>query len=68
MVLFANPLTPRVKPWVTQSFPTIEYMDVRKLLSSTLLSCCLFFNFIQFVILKNFSILDLAQSAVKGLK
>ena len=29
--------------------------------------CCLFFNFTQFVILENLSILDLALSAVKGL-
>ena len=33
---------------------------IGKLLSSTLLWCCLFFNFTQFVVLENLSILDLA--------
>ena len=37
------------------------------LLSSTLLWCCLFFNFQQFVILENLSLLHLALSRVKGL-
>ena len=27
MVLFVNPLTPRVKPWVIQSFLTFDSMD-----------------------------------------
>ena len=27
MVLFGNPLTPRVKPWVIQSFLTLDSMD-----------------------------------------
>ena len=30
--------------------------------------CCLFFNFTQFVILENLSILDLTLSGVKGFK
>ena len=56
-----NPLTPRVKPWVIQSFLTFDSMDrtlkcdhifIGKLLSSTLL-CCGLFNFTQFVILEN---------------
>ena len=38
---------------------------IGKLLSSTLLWCCWSFNFTQFVILKNLSILDLALSRVK---
>ena len=69
VVLFVNPLTPRVKPWVIQSFLTFDSMDrtfVGKLLSSTVLWCCLFFNFTQFVILENLSVLDLALSGVKG--
>ena len=27
VVLFVNPLTPRVKPWVIQSFLTFDSMD-----------------------------------------
>ena len=38
-----------------------------KVLSCTLLWCCLFFNFLQFVILENLSVLDLALSGLKGL-
>ena len=36
--------------------------------SSTLLWRCLFLNFTQFVILENFSIVDLAPTGVKGLR
>ena len=70
-----KPLTPRrVKPWVIQSFLTFDSMDrtlrcdhfVGKLLSSTLLWCCLLFNFTQFVILEHLSVLDLALLGVKG--
>ena len=38
-----------------------------KLLNSTVLWCCLFFNFTQFVILEHLPILDLALSGGKGL-
>ena len=37
-----------------------------KLLSSTLLWCCLFFNFTQVAILENLSIVDLALSGLSG--
>ena len=73
MVLFVNPLTPRVKHWVIQSFLIFDSMErkcdhsIEKLLSSNLLWCCLFFNFTQVVILENLLILDLALSGVKGL-
>ena len=71
MVLFGNPLTPRVKAWVIQSFLTFDFMH-RPLtsdhsLESCLLWCCLFFNFTQFVILENVSSLELALSGVKRL-
>ena len=64
-----NPLLPRVQPWVTQSFLTFDSMDrtlkydhqVTKLLSSTLLLCCVLFNFNHFVVL------DSAPSGVVGL-
>ena len=56
VVMFVNPLTPRVKPWVIQSFLTFDSMD-------RLLKCDhLFFNFPQSAILEN---LDLALSGVK---
>ena len=38
-----------------------------KLLSSTLLWRCFVFNFPQFVVLENLSILDLAMSGAKGI-
>ena len=73
--------TPRVKPWVIQSFLTFDSMDrtltvigpftgpfTGKLLSRDLLWCCLVFNFTQFVILENLSVLDLALSGMKELK
>ena len=48
-----------------------DHIFIGKLLSSTLLTyllwCCLTFDFTQFVILENLSILDLALSGVKGL-
>ena len=70
VVLFVNPLTPRVKPWVTQSFLTFEQnskvcLFIGKLLSSTLQCCSLFFT--QVLILENLSVLDLALSGVQGL-
>ena len=40
---------------------------IGKLLTSTLLRCCWFFNFAQFLILEDLLILDLALSGVKGL-
>ena len=40
---------------------------IGKLLSSTLLWCCLFFNFTQFVVLENLLVFDLALSGVNGL-
>ena len=68
VVLFVNPLTPRVKPCVIQHFLTFDSMDrtltwpfIGMLLSSTLLRCCLFFNFSQL------AILDFAPSEVKVL-
>ena len=72
VVLFVNPLTPRVKPWVIQSFLTFDSMDRTLKCDHSLKSCsavlnCLFFNFIQFVILEILSILDSALSGVKGL-
>ena len=71
MVLFVNPLTPRVKPWVIQSFLTFDSMEGtlkcdHSLESCTLPWCCLFFSSTQFVILENLSILDLAFSGVNG--
>ena len=72
VVLFVNPLTPRVKPWVNQSFLTFD--SLKKTLkcgrslesSSTLLWRCFVFSFTQFVILEHLSVLDLALSGVKG--
>ena len=73
VVLFVNPLAPRVKPWVIQSFLIFDSMD--RTLSVTIrwtavkqcFTVVLFFVFTQFVILENVSILDLALSGVKGL-
>ena len=42
--------------------------SIGKLLGSTLLWCCLLFNFTQFIILENLSILNFALSRVKGLR
>ena len=69
---FINPLTARVKPWVMQTFDGLNlkvWPFIGKLLNSTLLWCfgVVRFNFTQFVILENLSILDLALSGVKGL-
>ena len=41
---------------------------IGKLLISTFLWCCFYFDFTQFVILENLSILDLAMSGVQGLE
>ena len=67
-----NPLTPRVKRWVIQSFLSFDSKDRtlkcdQQLLSSTLLWCCLYLNFTQLAILENLSILDLTLSGGKGL-
>ena len=60
MVLFVNPLTPRVKPWVIQSF---QYFTIE-----LYFTVVLFFNFSRLLILYDLSILDLALSGMKGLK
>ena len=79
MVLFVNPLTPRVKPWVIQIFLTFDSMDralkcdhslkaVEQYFTVVLFVCLFFFfNFAQFIILECLSIFDLALSGVKGL-
>ena len=59
-VLFVYPLTPRVKPWVVQSFLTFDSMDRTLKCDHSLEGCCLFFSFCLFVILENGSVLDLA--------
>ena len=68
VVLFVNPLTRRVKPWVIQSFLNFDSMDrileCDHLLESTLMGCCLFFDLTQFVILQIGSIFELALSGV----
>ena len=53
----------------TITFDSMESVTIRwkALLSSTLPWKCLFFNFTQFIMLQNFSILDLALSGVKQL-
>ena len=69
VVLFVKPLTPRVKPWVIQSLLTFDPMDRTLKCDHSLESClavlyCVLFVFqfsIQFVILENLSILDLAN-------
>ena len=60
MVLFVDPLTPRVKPWVIQSFLTFDSMDRTVKCDHslerccTLLLCCGFF--FQFYPVCNFGI------------
>ena len=39
VVLFVNPLTPRVKPWVIQSFLTFDSMDRTLKCDHSLESC-----------------------------
>ena len=53
----------------TKSLDRTQMCDhsLESCLSSTFLWCCLFFNITQFVILENFSVLDLVLSGVKGL-
>ena len=58
VVLFVNPLTPRVKPWVIQSFLTFDSMDRTLKCDHSLLSSTL---------LRFWKILDLAVSGVKRL-
>ena len=67
VVLFVNPLTPRVKPWVIQSFLIFDNNCDHSFESCTLLWCCLFFNFTKFLIMENLSVLDLVLSGMKGL-
>ena len=63
--------TTRVKPWLIQSSmdrtKKCDHSLEIKMLSRTLMWCCWFVNFTQFVMLENLSILDLALSGVKGL-
>ena len=75
VVLFVNPLTTRVKPWVIQSSLSFDFM-YRTLKCDRSLESCLAVLYcgvcysILFVILEkfiNFRILDLALSGVKGL-
>ena len=74
-MLFVNPLTPRVKPWVIESFPTFDSMDRTPKCEHLLERCwavlycgAVCFSILPgFVILKNLSILDLALSRVKEL-
>ena len=54
VMLFVNTLTPRMKPWVIQSFLT--FVSVERT------------NFTKFGSLENLSTLDLALSGVKGLR
>ena len=74
VLLFVNPLTPRVKPWVIQSFLTFDYMDRTLKCDHSLESCqavlwcCFFFNFTRLLVLENLSIKDFALSGVKGQK
>ena len=46
----------------------VRTLKCGKLLRSTVLGCCFFFNFTQFLILENLSVLDLTLSGVKGLR
>ena len=73
LYLYVNPLTPTVKPWVTKFSSFWFYcMDGTQKCDHSLESywavLYLFFNFTQFVVLENLSVLDLALSKVKGLK
>ena len=61
VVLFVNPLTRRVKPWVIDSFLTFDSMDRTLKCDHSLESCC--FSICNFVGKFN---LDLALSGVKG--
>ena len=47
VVLFVNPLTPKVKPWVIQSFLTFDSMD-RTLKCGQFYPVCYFGKFISF--------------------
>ena len=75
VVLFVNPFTLRVKPWVIQRFLTFDSMDrtlkcdhlleaVEQYFTVVLFCDVVFFNFTQFVISENLSILDLALSGI----
>ena len=58
MVLFVNPLTPRVKPWVIQSFLTFDSMYRTLKCDHSLFV----FSLTQFVMLENLSIFDMVRS------
>ena len=70
VVLFVNPLTPRVNPWVIQSFLSFDSMDRTLNCDHSLESCravlycgaVCFFNFTQFVILEKLPIFHLILS------
>ena len=71
IVLFVNTLTPRVKPWVIQSFQTLilwtEPLSVTihwKAVEQHFTVVLFIFIFTQIVILQNLSIFDLALSGV----
>ena len=63
VVLFVNPLTPRVKPWVIQSFLTFDSMDRTAKCDHSLQSS----GAVLYCGAVCFSILDLAQLRAKGL-
>ena len=69
VVLFVNTLTPRVKPWVIQSFLTFDSMDRTLKCDHSLESCraVLYCGAVCLSVWKNLSVLDLALSEVKGL-
>ena len=69
---FLNPFTPRVKPCVMQNVLIFNSTDRTLKCDHSLESCwavldCGFFNFTQFIILENWSILGFARSGVKGI-
>ena len=65
MLVNFNPLTPRVKPWITKKFLAFDYMDRTLRCDHSLVQFV--FQFTHFVILENLAILDLALSEVQGL-
>ena len=68
VVLFVNPLTARVKPWVIQSFLTFDSMTRTLMYDHSLESCCCGFQFNQVCNFGKVSTLDLALSGVKELR
>ena len=72
-----NPMTPRVKPWLIQSFLTFDSMADRTLKCDHSMETCgavlycgaVCFSILEtFVILENLQILDSVHSGVKGLR